>query len=211
MSHNIWFTADTHFNHENCIKYSKRPFKDNENMTEQLIANWNERVRPGDTVYHLGDFAMTWNRGKNSPRAGEDTKKVEAILRRLHGQKHLIKGNHDRKDSYNAKGWAWVGEYKKIRPRKKLTIILFHYCIRSWECIHYGAWHLYGHSHGNLEDDGGGKCMDVGVDCCGYRPIELSEVEQYMEYRPGVYVDHHNPEEAKLHELGGDEEGTGGR
>ncbi len=186
-SPNIWFTADTHFNHPNVIEYSKRPFDDLEDMTDQMITRWNERVRPGDIVYHLGDFALTGSK--------KDTSMVEGLLHKLHGQKHLIKGNHDREACYKAKGWAWVGDYKKIRPKNpqggKHTIILFHYCIRSWECLHYGAWQLYGHSHGNLNDDGGGKCMDVGVDCCGYQPIEMSEVAQYMEHRPEAYVDHH--------------------
>ena len=27
-------------------------------MTEDLIAKWNETVKPEDTVYHLGDFGL---------------------------------------------------------------------------------------------------------------------------------------------------------
>ncbi len=54
---NIWFTSDTHFGHANIIRFCDRPFKDIQEMNERLIANWNAVVRPGDSVYHMGDFS----------------------------------------------------------------------------------------------------------------------------------------------------------
>ncbi len=51
-----WFTADTHFGHTNVIRYCARPFDSVQAMDETLIENWNQVVRPKDTVYHLGDF-----------------------------------------------------------------------------------------------------------------------------------------------------------
>ena len=54
----IWVTSDTHFNHANIIKYCNRPFSSVEEMNETIIANWNKVVSQGDTVYHLGDFAL---------------------------------------------------------------------------------------------------------------------------------------------------------
>lgn len=33
--------------------------KDVEEMNEKLIENWNRVVSEGDTVFHLGDFALT--------------------------------------------------------------------------------------------------------------------------------------------------------
>jgi hypothetical protein len=54
---NIYFTADTHFNHANIISFCQRPFASVAEMNEALIAKWNARVGEGDLVYHLGDFA----------------------------------------------------------------------------------------------------------------------------------------------------------
>ncbi len=31
-------------------------------------------------------------------------------------------------------------------------IVICHYAMRVWNRSHHGAWHLYGHSHGNLPD-----------------------------------------------------------
>lgn len=75
--------SDTHFNNDNIIRYCNRPFKDAADMNEQLIRNWNEVVRPDDTVYHLGDFIMG---------LAENT--VD-ILNRLNGHIVLARGNHD--------------------------------------------------------------------------------------------------------------------
>ena len=34
-------------------------------------------------------------------------------------------------------------------------IVLCHYAMRVWQKSHYGAWMLYGHSHGTLPDNPG--------------------------------------------------------
>lgn len=52
----IYFTADTHFGHENVIRFCDRPFSSANEMDEAMIANWNARVRGNDTVYILGDM-----------------------------------------------------------------------------------------------------------------------------------------------------------
>jgi calcineurin-like phosphoesterase family protein len=49
-------------------------------VDEALIAKWNNRVRPADDVYHLGDFAM------NNPS------ECDNILGRLNGNIHLLRG-----------------------------------------------------------------------------------------------------------------------
>lgn len=179
---NTFFTSDHHFYHENILEYSRRPFASLEEMHESLIENWNRVVKRGDLVYYLGDFSMTWKK--------PDQDKVEKILARLNGSKHLIRGNHDRDPCINAKGWSWVGDYKRAVVQKQ-RIIMFHYCIRSWHGIHRGSWHLYGHSHGSLRDNGGGKCMDVGVDCNDYTPVSYETIEAYMSTRNITSVDHH--------------------
>ena len=80
----IFVTSDTHFYHNNIIRYDNLPFKNPEEMNEMIIAEWNKRVQPCDEVYHLGDVFFC---GK------EDAK---AIMDRLNGTKHLIMGNHDK-------------------------------------------------------------------------------------------------------------------
>jgi calcineurin-like phosphoesterase family protein len=176
----ILFTSDTHFLHENIIRLSGRPYKTNEEMTESIISNWNNKVKPNDDVYHLGDFSF----GNAS-----DTL---AIIKRLNGKIHFIKGNHDQVVMRNIevlKSFVWVKDYFELRITKQLQISLFHYPINEWNKIHRGAWHLYGHVHGNNNIEG--KALDVGLDgpLSNYTPLSFEEIEVFMEDRP--ILSHH--------------------
>lgn len=51
-----FFIADTHFYHENVIKFDKRLFSSIEEMNQMLIKNWNNVIQSNDQVYILGDF-----------------------------------------------------------------------------------------------------------------------------------------------------------
>ncbi|WP_461509013.1 metallophosphoesterase [Rhodopirellula baltica] len=138
----IWFTADTHFNHPEIIGYSRRPFASAQEMDKTMVQRWNAAIHPGDTVYHLGDFALTWGR--------DDAGLVDSPLVRLNGTKHLISGNHDRREVCKSRGWAKVSPYHEIKvdtggPAKH-RIVMCHYALRIWNGMRTGAWLLYGHS-----------------------------------------------------------------
>lgn len=80
----IFFTSDTHFSHNNIIRYCDRPFADTDHMDEEIIRRWNETVGPDDIVYHLGDIALG------------PIEKSLAKVARLNGHKIAVLGNHDR-------------------------------------------------------------------------------------------------------------------
>ena len=175
---NIWFTSDTHFYHQNIIKYCDRPYKYAEEMTESLIKIWNETVGDNDDVYHLGDFAF----------CGPD--KAEGVICRLKGRKHLLRGNHDHKNVLKKlePHLAWIKDTYMLKVQdpqpqfgsKTQLIWLSHYAHRVWPQEHYGTYMLYGHSHGTLKDDSDTLSIDVGVDCFNYRPVSYEEVKQIM-------------------------------
>jgi calcineurin-like phosphoesterase family protein len=178
----VWFTSDTHYGHAHVIDYAKRPFVSVEEMDEALVSSWNAVVKPGDSVYHLGDFALT-----RPERAAE-------IVRRLKGQKFLIFGNHDtrlRDHGDFVAAWVWARDLTQIRVGTQ-KIMLCHYAMRTWASAHHGAWQLYGHSHGSLAESPTMRSTDVGVDCWGYAPVAFETLQERMAARNWEPVDHHD-------------------
>jgi calcineurin-like phosphoesterase family protein len=178
----LWFTADLHLGHKNIIKYCNRPFENVEMMDKFLIDSWNMAVGEKDHIWILGDFAF---------------RDFEGYNRRLHGNKHFIKGSHDDIPAgYNAlpmvilKKKLWYPEH----PEYPDNITLCHYAMRSWDKSHYGTWSLFGHHHGMLEPYG--LSFDVGVDCWDYFPVSIEEVAEKMKtLKPIVDFSHKENDE----------------
>lgn len=51
----IYFFSDTHFDHQNIIKYCKRPFHSTSEMNQTLVENWDKTVCDNDKIFFLGD------------------------------------------------------------------------------------------------------------------------------------------------------------
>jgi len=155
-----------------------------------LVDRWNECVKPGDRVYHLGDFAF-----------GNDDF-CNRILNRLNGQIHFIEGNHDKPAKRVKNRFTTYQKYHEIKipdpdvKGGKRKLVLFHYPILSWNAMYYETFHLHGHCHGNLEHFRQehipeARSMDVGVDCHNYYPISYEEVKLHMKSKIGQQIDHH--------------------
>ncbi len=194
-----WFTSDTHFGHKNIIKFSNRPFNDENHMNEELIREWNAVVDEEDDVYHMGDVSLC------------DDKKTLSILNRLNGRIHLITGNHEKsvlKSEACRKKFVWIKSIHEFyidinevdftvpTRNKQQMIVLCHYGMRVWNKSHHGSWMLYGHSHDSMEHEQWGRSMDVGVDSAYrilgvFRPFSFEEIQKIMETRTHNPVDHH--------------------
>lgn len=188
MAQKVWFTSDTHFGHGNIVKYSGRPFTDVYEMNEAIVDNWNAVVRPGDVVYHLGDFALC------------DAESATAIVKRLAGQKYLVFGNHDkvlRKDKRFLEHWIWAKDMADVTVGSQ-RIVLCHYAMRVWNQSHRGAWQLHGHSHGSLAEDPRLLQADVGVDCWDQRPVSFEQVVAKMATKSYQPVDHHGRKDDQI-------------
>lgn len=175
----IYFTSDTHFNHENILSFCHRPFTGLNSMNEGLIENWNSRVNKDDTVYHLGDFAM----GPKELHAG--------FLKRLNGKKILVRGNHDSKKhhiAYLTEGlWQAVTThvleqidglniYMSHIPPKEVDPYKDRYYppdLTTQPFPIYDYW-LCGHVHEAF--DRKDKVINVGVDVRQYKPKTLQEL-----------------------------------
>ena len=104
-----FFTADTHFGHASIIDHCARPFASAAEMDRAMVDIWNSVVGPRDTVWHVGDFWCGPSRDKAD---------AERVFRRLHGQKHLVAGNHDGAAT-KALPWASVRDGVAVVNRRR--------------------------------------------------------------------------------------------
>lgn len=176
----IFFTSDTHFGHDNVLRMDKRPFANVDEMQEQMIKKWNNKVSPGDIVYVLGDFI--WN-----------TRRASDIMKALNGQVILIQGNHDRVDSKMKKHLGGLKDsdfvHIKLEDGRVKECILSHYFMPFYRNHYYGSIHLHGHSHSTKEhseelriakelNEKGflNEIYNVGCMHWDYEPVTLDEI-----------------------------------
>lgn len=176
-----YFTSDNHFGHANILEYSGRPFRNVEEMNEEMISRWNAVVTDADHVYHLGDFCL------GSPEL------AIASVSRLKGQKHLVFGNHDKGLRKNP---GFLRRFVKACDLDEVTvdtqrIVLCHYALKTWNQSHRGSWNLHGHSHGSLDEDPNALQLDVGVDCWDYAPVDFLTLRSKMQWKRYAPKDHH--------------------
>ncbi|MBR2067435.1 MAG: hypothetical protein IJ875_04150 [Solobacterium sp.] len=130
-----FYIADTHFGHENVIRFDHRPFATIEEHDEGLIQNWNSVVKDEDHVYILGDFCF------------RNKKPVKEYTSRLKGHLHLIRGNHDKKNPEYESCFESTHDYLSVPDEVfgvKKEIVLCHYWMPF---VGIRKIMLYGHTH----------------------------------------------------------------
>lgn len=170
----IYFTSDTHYGHENIIKYCNRPFADTTEMARALIDNWNKVVGPDDTVIHVGDvfFHLTdWE--------------MSQTMQQLNGNKILVRGNHDRGPARMRNlGFSLVlEEFKFVHDNIKFTVS--HYPYRRTNVPYdekhvnkrpedVGDWLIHGHVHDRWKKKN--RMINVSVEVWDYTPVSLEQI-----------------------------------
>ena len=130
----VFLVSDTHFGHAGVCRFTRadgtklRPWDDPAEMDEHLVRVWNERVRPQDKVYHLGDVVIN--------------RRSLKTLARLNGDKVLIRGNHDifRDDEYRQ-------YFRELRAYHVMNgMILSHIPLHEASLGRFGV-NIHGHLH----------------------------------------------------------------
>jgi calcineurin-like phosphoesterase family protein len=138
-------------------------------MDDVICERVNACAKPSDALYFLGDFCL----------GGPE--RVIAYRKRLACRTiHFIEGNHDRtarKLQHLFSSWNLLSEVHEAKQR----IVLCHYAMRVWPHHAQGAWHLYGHSHGNLPNEPLALSLDAGVDTYEFRPWHFDEIQAVMQ------------------------------
>lgn len=164
MDRNIWVVSDTHFGHENIIKYCDRPFSNIWEMNECMVNNWNSVVKPQDIVYHLGDVYMS-----TRIFSGEDAWNT---LKKLQGRKRLVLGNHD-----NGEDKVLLNNFQKIRAWrlfKEYGLLLTHVPVHPDTLNDKVPVNVHGHIHNTHKKDN--RYKNVSVEVINYTPVNIDEL-----------------------------------
>ena len=129
---NVRFIADLHLSHTNMA--IRRGFSTVEEHDEHIITEWNNVVSKRDVTYILGDITME----KSAPYV---------LLDRLNGIKHVVMGNHDRRQDVK-KLLEHVNSVSGMTNYK--GIILTHCPIHPMELEHRFNKNIHGHIHDNV-------------------------------------------------------------
>lgn len=163
----IFVTSDIHFSHENILQFENRPFNDVKEMDETIIKRWNSVVSPNDLVYILGDVSFA------------SVKHTNELIKRLNGDKILIKGNHD-EFIYSEKFDKTL--FKSITSCLETEIlgerfIMCHYPFASNDCHKV---QLFGHIHSNTGIHAVEKlpsnALNVCMDANNLTPVNIKEI-----------------------------------
>ena len=112
----------------------------------------------------------------------------------------LVLGNHDPQTTSGRVRPEFGGLFHEVHSLLRIKvpvngephlIVLCHYALRVWDRAHYGAWHLFVHSHGGLADDPHARSWDAGVDHNGYAPMSFDEVAAVVARKTFRALDHH--------------------
>ena len=133
----VFLVSDTHFGHAGVCRFTLndgvtklRPWTDPAEMDEFMVRAWNERVRPNDKVYHLGDVVIN--------------RKSLPIMNRLNGDKVLIRGNHD-----IFKDEDYLPYFRSLRGYHVMNgMILSHIPVHAESLGRFGV-NIHGHLHAN--------------------------------------------------------------
>ena len=183
---NKFVISDTHFGHTNSWEKFKlpdgsplRPFTSNEEMDETMIQRWNAKVKPEDTVYHLGDVVIN--------------RKHLHLVKRLNGKKRLIRGNHD---IFKDKDYYEVG-FDSLYGVRVFTdkFILSHIPLHPDSITDRFKVNVHGHLHANevtrkivtkpfapvgqqdVIDQIDPRYLCVSVEHTNYEPLSFEEVD----------------------------------
>lgn len=168
----IWFVSDTHFNHENILKFTDKNgklvrgaiFSNIQEMNECIRDNWNEVVKPGDKVYHLGDVFF----GSKS--------EFKEFWPTLNGRKNLIVGNHDdikwlSKGNFFRKVYMW-------RCFKDEKFFASHVPMNLDNFPGKSLVNVHGHIHHRKGP--GLHHFNVSLEANDYYPVNMEDIKSYI-------------------------------
>ena len=190
----LWFMSDLHYNHENVIKFNRRPFENVKEMNWHIEQELITKVGPEDILFDMGD--LFWKT--------DETTMKNVISLASPKEWYKILGNHD---NYNVYRKSYIGtlftllsdilEINVDHEGRNYRLTLCHYPMISWNGKARGTLMIHGHCHGNIDNintESTDLRVDVGFDGAlakktGSFLISFEDILEYMKEKAGGSLD----------------------
>ena len=191
----VFFTSDLHLGHRTVSEI--RGFNSIEEHDRVVLGNISKVVRPGDTLWILGDVAMGVWRDSVVP--------LMMLVAGYHINAHAVLGNHDHPAPNNSNGYAYVSEFAtrggfaSVSTVAKISVegrslLMSHYPYDGdhteeerydqFRLRDLGTALLHGHTHSDQRvshSNSGTLQIHVGLDAWGLKPVPLHQIKTIME------------------------------
>ena len=174
-----FYVADLHLAHSGILKHcpATRPFVSTEEMDVAIVERINARVGWDDILYILGDFCLS-----------NMQEYVDYLFHSINGRKRLVIGNHDLDNKGRLKTtlaslpWDVPPQHsmETTDGADGIRVYLSHYAHRSWPAMRRGAFHFFGHSHGDLPPQGLSRDVGIDVDDMDFGPKTFNELRETL-------------------------------
>lgn len=166
----FYVISDTHWFHDNIIKYQDRPY-DHETI---MVKHWQRAIKSNDTILHLGDLFF-------GGRDGYERFEREITPALTGRRKYIILGNHDKRTyDYEALGFQVI---KPFTVNYRSYDISFDHYPRLFTPrdvkSNTRVFHIHGHIHTNGyardEPERWGN-INISVELTDYRPVRVTRL-----------------------------------
>lgn len=164
-----FFTSDLHFDDNRLFLFGRDILFENARQVDNyIIKRWNQMVTNDDTVYVLGDVALT--------------RKGLKKMARLNGKKILIKGNYDEPETakYSVSDVLLLEYFDDVMVDEVLEITMIDGSKEKVYLNHYPSsccqdmFNITGHIHGLWKVQR--NMLNVGLDAWHFTPITEEKV-----------------------------------
>ena len=204
-NHEILFWGCLHWHHnpawENPI-WARRGFTSVEQHDAEIIRNWNNKANSETVGFLLGDNLFGKNGHEEFPRLLNQLafKRLYIMSGNHHaGWKHLFDSCEENVyTTQNGSTVIFIPNYVEAYINGQ-AVVMCHYPVLSWNGAGHGAWMLFSHVHGSLQNselgrlylEKGGFVKEVSVEVCP-SPMTYGEISAEMRNKPKFETDHHD-------------------